>query len=53
MCIEKPKKQWLNPRVTKFGNVQDITRQNGLAFTDVPIGTPNTGPGSVTGDPTS
>ena len=38
------------PEVVVYGNVTQITRQNGTQATDVPIGTPSGTPGGVTGD---
>lgn len=44
------KRAYVAPGVVVYGGVAEITRQNGTAFTDVPRGTPNGGPGTVTGD---
>ena len=38
-----------SPTLESLGKLGDITRQGGVDATDVPMGTPNTGPGSVTG----
>jgi hypothetical protein len=43
------KREYTKPAVTDHGTLQELTAQGGVNFTDVAIGTPNTGPGSVTG----
>lgn len=45
------KTAYVQPELTIYGNVEHLTQQGGTANVDVPLGTPNTGPGSVTGDP--
>jgi hypothetical protein len=47
MCNES----YERPEIKSLGTVAEITAQGGTIATDVPQGTPNTGPGSVTGDP--
>lgn len=43
------KKPYTAPKLTIHGDVEKITQQGGVIQTDVPQGTPVTGPGSVTG----
>lgn len=43
-------KEYISPELVVYGNIEKLTEQGGTEATDVPIGTPNTGPGSVTGD---
>jgi hypothetical protein len=38
------------PQLSDYGTVQELTATGGTEATDVPFGTPNTGPGTVTGD---
>lgn len=42
---------YATPQIKDYGSVQDLTATRGTEATDVPEGTPSTGPGTVTGDP--
>jgi hypothetical protein len=44
--------EYTKPQIADYGSIQEITATGGADVTDVPIGTPNTGPGSVTGPST-
>ena len=43
------KKQYVTPDLTIYGTLEKLTQQFGSDMTDVPMGTTNSGPGSVTG----
>jgi hypothetical protein len=43
------KREYTKPQVKDHGTLEELTAQGGVNFTDVGIGTPNSGPGSVTG----
>ncbi len=44
------KKIYTTPELIVHGDVENLTQQGGSEATDVPQGTPNAGPGTVTGD---
>lgn len=45
--MENSKKNYETPQVTMHGTVEDLTLTGGVAYVDVPQGTPNNG--NVTG----
>ena len=46
----KDKKVYISPELYIHGDIEKLTQTGGALCTDVPQGTPNTGPGTVTGD---
>jgi hypothetical protein len=46
---KKDRKKYVKPSLTVYGNVSKITEQHGHTYSDVPIGTPVTGPGDCCG----
>ena len=41
--------EYTKPEIADYGDLQELTAQGGIAFVDVPQGTPGGTPGGVTG----